>query len=161
MPNSESVPLDCVFTKDYSKRITAKMSECCPGTEFSFPLYGGEGDFLGQLSRLLILCNESPDLKDYVVEANRRIGKLNLDADYIKDNQYIRCLRNSVLHGLFKYEIDVDDWKATKIIFLDVNKYAKKVTGKMVVTTEQLAGIMNIVKEVYVKYLAEIGWMID
>ncbi|MEG0503930.1 MAG: hypothetical protein RR547_04740 [Raoultibacter sp.] len=158
---SFSVPVERVFTADFSLRLKHEFSKYGANPSEDLTLYSGEGDFISQLSRLLMLCNEKSELLEtYVNKANASIANLHIETDYLSGNDYIRHMRNAVLHGRFK--VLPDD---SKIVLLDVGIHKKKVskiTAKITITSDELAEIFRILmKDVYKQYLDDIGWEIS
>jgi hypothetical protein len=54
------------------------------------------------LARLLVCCRDVDQLQPLVSAADARIGALGTDVAHMADGQYVRHLRNAVLHSHFK-----------------------------------------------------------
>lgn len=150
-----------IFTDRFSDYLTRKFSEHQSIHGSNFNLYGTTGDLIGQLSRLLIYCKESEDLHEYVKAANHKIEQLGVELSYFKDQEYIKGLRNAILHGNFTAIVDESNWENAKIVFLDRYVDGPKMTGKIVASNEQLMQIIAIlVHDIYESRLRDIGWQI-
>jgi hypothetical protein len=154
-----TILIESVFTSDYAEHLKNVLSTYCIKQEYDFPLYSGEGDAIGQLSRLLIPCHEKSEwFKEYVDNANDSIDRLRMDK-YMSDADYIRHIRNAVLHCRFKVFVDKEDFNKSKIVFLDIIP-GNRITAKIIATSENMVDIFKILVNVYKKYLNDIGWII-
>lgn len=118
-------------------------------------LYSGLGDLYSQLTRLLILCRESTELKPYVEAANIRIGKI-AGVHMSKDDAYIRHLRNAVMHERIEFEP-----RKGLVIFVD-KRHDGTNTAEFIFNSQQLNELIEILlSDVLLKYLSDIGWSLS
>lgn len=147
-----------VFKEEYSYRLTHKLEECAKGAS-GIPLYSGAGELLGQLCRLLMVCKERGVLQKYVQEADEAIGQLNLDIAYMDDGDYIRHLRNAIMHCRYEVQIDPEDFSKSRAIFLDLKNGGKQISGQIALHPDQINAVMDIlIKDVCLRYLDSVGW---
>ena len=154
-----------IFVSDIASYLENKLSNYVENDALSYPLYSAEGDLLGQLSRLLIPCNQKSEwFKEYVDIANIKIDALDIEKDFFDNKDYIRHLRNSITHCRFQIVLDKSDFSQTKIIFYDIGKKKGKdvVTAKITMTNNNLVEVSKIIiNNIYKKYLDDINWIIE
>lgn len=151
--------LATVYQSGYVEAVAAELASLDVVKTADVLLYTGWGDMIGSLSRLLVVARETAVLTPLLAAANIEIAKLGIEATHMVDNDYIRHLRNAVAHARFGVEITEGDPFASKIVFIDADQRAHKITAKVKLTGEQLAQMMRImIHEVFEKYLLEVGW---
>lgn len=148
-----------VFTQRFAAKLTDEFAAVAKSVDF--PLYGTEGDLLGMLARLLVCCRETDRLRTYVSSADASIDALGADVSYMTDGQFIRHLRNAVLHSRYRVVLDPSDWSLAHFVFVDIRPGGSEVTAKIVLTNEQLVKVIRIIiDEVLASFLADVGWEI-
>lgn len=159
---SSALPaLSDVFQSDYAGNLERELRQldCVQG--FNFPIYGNLGDGLSLLSRVLVCCRDYPQLDALVRKANESIHAMGVEATYMSDQDYLRHLRNAVLHSRFKILEHADAPFESTFVFLDVRHDLKKVTAKIRLTNKQLMEIVKIVAlDVFAVYLKQSGWRV-
>lgn len=151
--------LSTVYQPEYAKAVAAELTSIAVVKNAEVLLYTGWGDMIGNLSRLLVIARETVALEPLLSTANSKIAMLGLDVNHMGDDNYIRHIRNAVVHARFGVEVNESDPFASRIVFIDVDPRAQKITAKIKLTGEQLAQLMRIViHEVFEKYLLEVGW---
>ena len=148
-----------VFTHRFAVKLNDELSTVAKSVKF--PLYGTQGDLLGMLARLLVCCRETDRLRAYVRSADKSIGALDPDVSYMTDGQFIRHLRNAVLHSNYRVTVDPNDWSLARFVFVDIRPGGSEVTAKIVLSNEQLVKVIRIIiDDVLASFLADIGWEI-
>lgn len=153
----EVPPLEDFFSHELAGVIKERVEKQCGPQALSNYLFSGEGDFFGQLSRLLIICYEiigssSPIIK----EADEKIAALDFPREMI-DGQYIRRLRNAVVHGHFTTESD--GAQNRRIVLWDQLPGDGEETARFSFDADAIQKTINIlIEDVCLKYLKQVGW---
>lgn len=154
-------PLDVFFSEKVGKRLAIDITEKLGGGALNLPLYSGEGDLLGQLSKLLIVCNEkiSSDNPKLIDNANKSIKALGFEAS-IDDGQYVKHLRNAIHHGHFEALKDDKDPLQAKLHLWDKQPRGKcETTADYKLSGKDLSSIIDVlIEKVCLEYLDQIGW---
>lgn len=153
--------LDEVFSSEFARHVEAYLLDLQVVRTVAGPLYGTIGDLVSYLARLLIFVRESADLEPYIAAANAAIAATGVSSDFMQDGDYLRHLRNSIVHARFMVKVDPADPFQSVVVFLDLAPSNGKVTAKIVSTTDQLVQIVRfIIHEVYEKFLVDCGWVV-
>ncbi|QBE48451.1 hypothetical protein [Leucobacter triazinivorans] len=151
--------LSTVYQPDYAEAVAIELTSIAVVKSAELLLYTGWGDMIGNLSRLLVVARETAALEPLLSAANSKIATLGMDVSCMSDGNYIRHIRNAVVHARFGVQIDESDPFTSKIVFIDVDPRAQEITAKFKLTAEQLAQLMRIIiHEVFEKYLLAVGW---
>jgi len=158
-------PLDAIFSDKMANCMRANIVSNLGSGALALPLYSGEGDLLGQLARLLVVCNErlAHENAELIERADAAIGALGIEA-MARNGEYVKHLRNAVLHGHFEAIRNEEDPFETIIHFWDVNmrKREGRKTGDYRLTISDLNSIIDIlINDVCLKYLKHIGWELE
>lgn len=160
---SESLPsISCFFSDELTDRLKKDITEKLGERALNLPLYSGEGDLLGQLARILVICNEilSQKRHDLIDKADEEIG--HLGSCTIDDGAYVRHLRNAVLHGHFNVDVDGQDPFSSIIHFWDINPHKNGKAVDLRLNIEDLNNVIDIlIKDVCLTYLKGIGWSLE
>lgn len=144
-----------IFAHAFAEHVEREFRALTAVGNLGFPVYGNMGDALGMLARLLVCCRDIDQLQPLVSAADARIGTLGADVTHMADGEFVRHLRNAVLHSHFKVLVDQQDPFMSKFVFIDV--HAGELTAKIVLSNNQLVEVMRIiVHEVFEAYLAEL-----
>lgn len=151
--------LATVYQSEYVEAVATELTSIAVVKSVDVLLYTGWGDMIGNLTRLLVIARETTALRPLLSIANSKIAVLGIDVSHMSDDNYIRHIRNAVVHARFGVEINERDPFKSKVVFIDVDPRAQKITAKVKLTGDQLSQLMRIViHEVFEKYLLEIGW---
>lgn len=157
----ELPPYEDFFAPCVEKRLKLDIEERLGKGALNLPLYSGEGDLFSQLSRLLVLCNETLSKKtpELINEANKKIGALDFPHQ-ANNNEYIRHLRNAVLHGHFEVSANENIPFENILHFWDEKNGNE--TGNFFFNAESLNAVIDILlNDVCLAYLNEIGWTLE
>ena len=157
---SFTVPYDFIF----SGRVAAHVSESLGRygvvqPESFYPLYGGEADLIGQLSRLLIAMRENSPMfsSAQISQVNQSLAGLGFWAWFKTDADYKKHLRNAIVHNRFKVFGSDDGLPAhAEFVFLDAHN--GEVTAKLRMNGDDLNSSIDILLEGICSYLVEQGW---
>jgi len=151
--------LATIYQPEYVDAVATELTSVAVVSSPEVLLYTGWGDMLGNLSRLLVIARETSALQPLLTAANAKIATLGLEVSQMSDDNFIRHLRNAVAHARFGVEVNESDPFTSRIVFIDIDPRARKITAKIKVTGEQLARVMRIViHEVFEQYLLQVGW---
>lgn len=144
-----------VFAPDFAANVEQELLALASVQSLEFPVYGNMGDALGMLARLLVCCRDIDQLRPLVGAADTRIGELGADISHMVDNDFVRHLRNAVLHSHFKVLVDAQDPFKSRFVFVDLRD--GELTAKIVLSNDQLVKVIRIiVHEVFEAYLANL-----
>lgn len=151
---NRSPELTCFFSQTITDKLQRDFDRY--GIDINrLCLYSGLGDFYSQLSRLLMLCRETNELKQYVEEANSKLSII-IGAQGSDESAYIRHLRNAVAHG----RVDFDTRRGL-IHFIDMRRDGSK-SAEYILDSQQINEIIEILlSDVLLKYLLDIGWSLS
>ena len=154
------VPYEFVFSKKVAEHISESFGRLgMEHPESFYPLYGGEADLIGQLSRLLIAMREnSPMLSSpQISQVNRSLEELGFWAWFKTDVDFTKHLRNAIVHNRFKVFGSSDGVpEHAEFVFLDTNR--EEVTAKLKMNGCDLNKVIDILLEGISDYLAERSW---
>lgn len=152
-------PLEDIFSNGVANKLRLDMQKICKDSD-SVILYSDAGDLFGQLSRLLIACNERLAKEvDILARADEKIDAMGFDCWADKDS-YIRHLRNAILHGHFSVTVDECNPLKTVFHFWDINNRGLR-TAEFNFTAEELNQVIDIlIDDVCMCYLKRIDWEI-
>lgn len=159
-------PLEHVFAGNVAERLGKDIEQQLGAGALNLPLYSGEGDLLSQLSRLLIICNETlrREAPDIIKAADVKICTLILPSDTDKDTP-IRHLRNAVLHGHFEMLVNEEDPLKSVLHLWDIKPDTSappKTTADYRLNIEALNTVIDILLNyVCLTYLNKIGWVFE
>lgn len=159
-------PLEDFFTSKTAERLKNDIERQLGKGALNLPLYSGEGDLLSQLSRLLIICNETlrREAPDIIKAADVKICALVFPSDTDKDTP-IRHLRNAVLHGHFEMLVNEGDSLKSVLHLWDIKPGTSdppKTTADYRLNIEALNTVIDILlKYVCLVYLNKIGWVFE
>lgn len=159
-------PLEHVFAGNVAERLGKDIEQQLGAGALNLPLYSGEGDLLSQLSRLLIICNETlrREAPDIIKAADVKICTLILPSDTDKDTP-IRHLRNAVLHGHFEMLVNKEDPLKSVLHLWDIKPGTSappKTTADYRLNIEALNTVIDILLNyVCLTYLNKIGWVFE
>ena len=118
-------------------------------------LYSGLGDFYSQLSRLLTVCRETDELKQYVEKANSKLSEI-FEEYHSNDFDYIRHLRNVVAHGKVAF-----DTEECLMHFIDT-RHDGSTSAEFTLDHQQVSELIEILlHDVLLSYLSDIGWALS
>ena len=150
-----------VFNSFYSQRVVSDLERHAKKASRQ-PLYSGAGELLGQLCRLLLVCKERGVLAPYITKANERLAQLEIKTTFMSDGDYVRHLRNAIMHCRYEVQVDPDDFLRTQLVFLDLRNGGNEISGMITVSPEQLNETLNIlIDDICLRYLTDIGWSFD
>lgn len=153
-------PLEDFFSNKMAERLELDLRKRLGENGAKVVLYADLGDLFGQLSRLLIACNEIlEDQTEIIDRANARIDSLNFSRQ-VNNTSHIRHLRNAVLHGHFFIAVDESNPFGTILRFQDANPNSNRITADYSFTAEDLNAVIDILVDVCLRYLEAIGWEI-
>ena len=138
-----AVPFQEIFTDEYCSNLDLQFGRIYKDGIYDFPLYTDHGDLLSQLARLLTVPIERSGFSEHLKKADRKIGLIGLKTKYMKNKDYVRYLRNSVVHS--SYGVRSTDTGNPEFIFISSTK--TKINAKIYASTEQLIEIIQVVIE--------------
>lgn len=159
-------PLEHIFTENVAECLEKDIKQQLGAGALNLSLYSGEGDLLSQLSRLLIICNETlrREAPDIIKAADVKICALVFPSDTDKDTP-IRHLRNAVLHGHFEMLVNEEDPLKSVLHLWDIQPGTSdppKTTADYRLNIEALNTVIDILLEyVCLAYLNKIGWVFE
>lgn len=151
--------LATIYQPEYVNAVAVEMTSVAVVNSPEVLLYTGWGDMLGNLSRLLVIARETSALQPLLEAANAKIATLGLEAGYMRDDNFIRHLRNAIAHARFGVEVNQGDPFTSRIVFIDIDPRAREISARIKATGKQLSQVMRIViHEVFERYLLQVGW---
>lgn len=158
--------LEDIFAPAIVKRLGKDIEQQLGTGALNLPLYSGEGDSLSQLSRLLIICNETlrREAPDIINAADAKICALDFPSDGDK-GMSIRHLRDAVLHGHFEMSVNEEDPLMSVLHLWDIKAGTpapSKTTADYRLNIDTLNAVIDILlNDVCLAYLNKTGWILE
>lgn len=144
-------PIEEFFSGKMSKKLERDISTQLCDSALRDPLYGGEGDLLGQLARLLIVVSTMVEDEALVTAANERIGAIGFEGS-LRRGDFIRFLRNAIAHAHIEILPPKHVGESYRIKF--TNQKNSEAGSAIVLDSEGLASVINVlVNDVCLSYL--------
>lgn len=159
---SFAVPYDFIFSRKVAGYVSESLGRYgVERPESFYPLYGGEADLIGQLSRLLIAMRENSPMfsSAQISQVNQSLAGLGFWAWFKTGADYPKHLRNVIVHNRFKV-FGSDDGLPEHAEFVFLDAHNGEVTAKLKMNGDDLNNSIDILLEGICSYLVEHAWEI-